>query len=60
VSQKVNNSPKKLVKKSAAPVSSGSVSNQSKIQKADQKLRAKGSIDNAAEAFLARFASDDE
>lgn len=59
VTQKVNKSPKKIVKKSASPPQALSNVKASKVKKADEALKKDGNIDNAAAAFLARFESDD-
>lgn len=60
VTQKVNKTAKKIVKTSSSPVAVTSGSKSSQVKKADANLRAKGTVDNATDAFLARMISDND
>lgn len=57
---KVNKTPKKVVKTSNNPETTKQVSKKSKKTDADKRLAKDGSTDSAADAFLARWESDDE
>lgn len=60
VTKKVNKTPKKIVKTSRAPdQSTGNKNDQAKANAAMKRLRATGDMDDAAEAFLGRWAARD-
>lgn len=59
VTTKVNKTPKKVVKTTSAPTAATGGKDKSKVDAAMKRLRSSGSEDDAAEAFLASWESDD-
>lgn len=59
VVKKTNKTPKRIVKTSRSPEPTGTSGDKAKLKAANQRLRANGDADDAAEVFLARWADRD-